>query len=227
MPFNAEAELERVLIPARIKNGHLVCFYGDAPLPKLKEGAMVDLYVQSGAIVDPKVIEIFNGNSEEILLPKGTPVMARLSVEKMSAEDTQKLIELKTWPLLGYPTRFAVIILEEDLMIHLRGTKKAELSAAKCSIPELGNVKARSLNHAYTMLSKRFETGRLASGGNVFESLYVESGNHWRPLGDLRDIAQARCEHEIAAKMGGLFGRQDFEPVATMKKEVKISKGII
>ncbi|RPI26707.1 MAG: hypothetical protein EHM61_10970 [Acidobacteria bacterium] len=58
---------------------------------------------------------------------------------------------------------------------------------------------ARSINHAFTLLSQEFETHRISHTANVFERVFYweESDQKWRCLDELRAQAEARFESEV------------------------------
>jgi hypothetical protein len=87
----------------------------------------------------------------------------------------------------GYGYLFAEARLQEPLKLRLRGDKEALLENCKCHIPVL-NTEARSLNHAFTLLSMKFETKRISHSGNVFARVYCysEKRKEWHPLDELR-----------------------------------------
>lgn len=66
---------------------------------------------------------------------------------------------------------YAQINLKQNLYLLFKGTKKPQLLECKCFIPALGN-EANSLNHAYTLLSEKFETKRRSHTGNCFLKIY-------------------------------------------------------
>ena len=88
-------------------------------------------------------------------------------------------------------TRFVEIELIDDLLIILRGTKKATLSRCKCTIPILNNQEANSLNHAYTLISQEFEKHRISHSGNVFKDIYYKKDDKWQPIDSFRDSLES------------------------------------
>ena len=93
---------------------------------------------------------------------------------------------------------YASIELEGDLEIELRGTKNPELCRCICSIPAKNGDKASSVNHAYTLLSEKFEKHRMTHTGNVFEQVYAQNENQqWVQLKVLRDGVYRQFEYEL------------------------------
>ena len=61
---------------------------------------------------------------------------------------------------------------------------------------------AISLNHAFTMLSQKFESHRISNTGNVYDRFfYKESNGHWFPLDDLRRGAQSQTERALISDL--------------------------
>ena len=67
------------------------------------------------------------------------------------------------------------------------GEKKPSLEECRCDVPVL-ETEARSLNHAVTLLSTRFEPKRISHTGNVFTRVFYRctKSKDWRPLNELR-----------------------------------------
>lgn len=72
-----------------------------------------------------------------------------------------------------------------SIELHLKGDKEPSLEDCKCRIPVL-NADARSLNHAYTLLSTAFETHRISHSGNVFTHVFFRGETCWLSLNEAR-----------------------------------------
>ena len=75
------------------------------------------------------------------------------------------------------------------------GSERAKLSECRCGIFLL-QKEARSLNHAFTLLSEHFETERLSHTGNVFRQGFTKHNGHWVCLDDLRLVRVRKALHE-------------------------------
>ncbi|MCF7730237.1 MAG: hypothetical protein K9N23_01055 [Akkermansiaceae bacterium] len=65
----------------------------------------------------------------------------------------------------------------EDLQLHLRGTKHAQLQPCQCDLEGFpDDVAILSINQAYTRLSERHESKRKSHSGNVFTLVYFHDG---------------------------------------------------
>src|SRR3546814_19856302 len=59
---------------------------------------------------------------------------------------------------------------------------------------------AISLNHAFTLLSQKYETHRISNTGNVYTRIfYQERNGRWYPLKDLRTGVQVQAERKVMA----------------------------
>lgn len=198
-----EKERRTILVHATMRKGQLVNFYTGQPLPDLREGAMVDLRIAEMDFNHPEDLKALAIERTEIFLGKGSVIFIRLNVERIRKEDHDKLVPVQTRSdFNGAPSRGALVKVEEDVMMRLSGSKKGSLGDAKCVIPILGDKEARSLSHAYTLLSKEFETTRRSNGGNIFEVAHLKDGKEWLPLETLRDHVMATHEREIMSKLG-------------------------
>lgn len=202
-----------IRIPVRVgKNGKIEYFYGEA-LPVIAEGTIGDLVVPAWSISEEK--EALRLQQEHIvqLLASGSVVM--LVVDHRSTPD-----DLRKHLKKGIRRRSRVsmgveVILREHLMLRLRGTKPASLQHATCCIPSL-KQDAKSLNHAYRLVSEKFEPQRLSHSGNVFRVGYYVNPNHtWISLDGLRSAAEASVEM--------LFSRIGAEIVESLPKEVGVA----
>ena len=208
MPILSDHYLKKTVIPAVFEKGEIKCFYGKGPLPRMVEGALLEIHVNSYALMDVGQDRVLSEEHTEVFLPEGQTLMVRLSLERIEDPKANGLHELQVDFGPGYPCRFAEVRLEEDLKIHLHATKHASLWPAKCSLPALEGGTAKSLNHAYTLLSRHFETKRITHGGNVFEAFYVCRDGRWRQLKGLRKVVAECFEAKIEGKLKELNDQQ-------------------
>ena len=107
------------------------------------------------------------------------------------------------------------------LWLRIKGLNKSELISSSIVLPEgLEERNAISLNHAFTLLSKKYETHRLSNTGNVYTHVfYQENNSRWYPLSDLRlgvldDVERSLIRDtwlEVEQKLG-------WRPVPNIKK---------
>ena len=182
--FIGDKTKKTIRILVRFKAGNIVRSDG-TPLPKVLDGTLGDLVLPSSHLVDEAERRELEEESVMELLPPQTVVLVGLSPGMMDAipRGLVKSVDLKA----GYGYLFAEVRLQERLVLRLRGDKDPALEDCRCIIPRL-NVEARSLNHAFTLLSTKFETKRISHTGNVFTRVYCysESRKAWHPLDELR-----------------------------------------
>lgn len=180
---------KRVLIRATLTNGVVKSARTTGALPKLKSGTEVLLSVPISAFEDESELRLYNGSFKRELLPAGTRLIARLSLNQIPKELQGMLDWYEVTPPLKTPSKFALIILEEDLYLNIEG-EKSSLADVKCTVPTLKRS-VGSLNYAFTQLSEFFEVKRAAHTGSVFERMYVEvdmGGGQWRVLDEIRKL---------------------------------------
>lgn len=178
-----------VKIPIRIVDGRAEYFYG-GPFPKLHD-VSGDIIVPAFAVVEKPFAEEFFENDDSELLPAGTIVVVNVRID---TAETGLCTDVECGPLKG---NVAVKLLEPLYLWH-RGTKSSVLDPCKCMIP-CTKEEASSLNHAYTIISKRFETERQTNTGNVFKKVYYKNGDIWERLERLRDKFDARFEQRYVS----------------------------
>ena len=151
------------------------------PLPKIQDGTLGDLVLQADHLVDEAERRELEEESVLELLPPRSVVFMGLSpgMNNGTPRGLVKSVDLRA----GYGYLFAEVRLQESLKLRLRGDKEPALEDCKCTIPRL-NAEARSLNHAFTLLSTKYETKRISHTGNVFTRVYCYSHSrkvwhHW------------------------------------------------
>jgi hypothetical protein len=203
--FVPEKSRKTVRILVRIKNGQVFRF-DSTSLPKISDGTLGDLILPASTLIDDKERQELQAESLLELLPAGTYVLVGLNPHSITQKNRSRLISasvLKIDPdpqaattpadvpqapstLIGRGyERFADVRLLEPLKLHLRGDKEPSLEDCKCSIPALA-TSARSLNHAYTLLSTAFEAQRISHSGNVFTHVFFRGKTRWISLNEAR-----------------------------------------
>lgn len=222
-----KANVSRVLhLPFTVSNGQIILEYGgEVPM---KDGAKGELVVKSSAITDPALIERYTERHIVRLLPEGTELLVMLSNNRPFNLSQELQGELKdralVYPKMGKwfgtgrrsatPSFVSIAIgpllpwqdapdesATGGLWLELKGPRSIGLLSSSITIPK--SVKTEdpieSLNHAFTVLSEKFEPQRISHTGNVYESvLYRETDGLWYPLKLFRDGHRADKEHEIA-----------------------------
>jgi hypothetical protein len=186
-------------IGIRFEGDKLVLLDG-SPLPKLRPNAVGELLVQPDVIESWADRERFTKDDVCRILEKGTGVFLGVSpyligdpaAEGLLREPEQMKLKTEYW--------LVEVRLEQDLCIRIRGDQEARLEKCKCTIPALKRD-ASSINHAFTIVSERYETQRLSHTGNVFQRAYtwVEPGG-WRTLDELRLTAIASVPSRTSAR---------------------------
>lgn len=189
-------------LPVRLNDGRFELFHGGV-LPKIKVGAIADLVIESHYFENPADVSSLEIHKTVTVQEKGAVLMARISSDY--CESIRGLIrDLKVAPPLGFPVAFVPIQLTESLDLTLVFGKPAHLNDCPCSLPTMDNLLARSVNHAFTLASRHYETRRRSNGGNVFLNVYFDDGMFWRPLRELRSRKELVFETEIAQRNGEL-----------------------
>jgi hypothetical protein len=171
-------------IGVRYVNGQFQQLSGEG-LPRLKDGTVAEIVVAEFGFAEFREKSPFIREQTTQLLPMNTAIMIELAT---SGIDVSRLNELYSPSDLGIlaPGRFAEVVLLEPLKLRIRGDQQATLAPAQCRIPIISKD-ARSVNHAFTLLSMEFETNRISHTGNVFEKAHVaQPQRRWITLGDLR-----------------------------------------
>jgi hypothetical protein len=91
---------------------------------------------------------------------------------------------------LEQPWAFVELVLLQALRLVRKPRKRSRLEDCPGTIPAI-SLEARSVNHAYSLISEAYEGWRRSHTGNVFREVFFQSSDPdglpwWRPLGDLR-----------------------------------------
>lgn len=191
-----------VLLPVRIRAGKVEFFYG-GPLPALKENTIADLIVPAYALANQQLIGALANELAFSVLPKRSRVLVGLRPECPGLPLINRVGKDRMPFEFGW---FGEVILEEELGMRFRGTKRAILEPCTCSVPALNGgdapFVAESLNHAYTKLSERFEPHRRSHTGNAFELVFyrgvgTNQERTWEPLETLRRRFERKIEQRF------------------------------
>lgn len=187
-----------VVIPVSIKNGKIEYFYG-GNLPEIKD-VTAHLVVPAYAIKDKAKLKIFSSEREELILKTGETLLVEVKIEPQLLDkkhlDYLSFVD-STYEHRRHSLGYCIEInLIDDLLIILRGTKKAKLKSCKCFIPFLKD-EAHSLNHAYTIISQEFEKQRISHSGNVFKDMYYLKNKNWTSIDVLRQKSESTNENSL------------------------------
>ncbi len=171
-------EMKTARIPIRIKDGKLSFLYDETiDLSKLIVGEPIaEIIIPASSLKSPKLERIFNQEFSVEFFPQGTKLFCNLisANTKLSIKDEREFLhpDSRINSIFRHGVfLFAEVLLLEDLRLIYRGTKEPQLKSCICYIPAL-SVEAKSLNHAYTLLSQNFQKHRAAHTGNVYEHFH-------------------------------------------------------
>ena len=214
----------RLKLPVRFVDGHWEFALGGG-IP-VRPGAEAELVIDPNLITDAHFVQRVTQKVVVQFLPEGTELLVALTPGSLT---DGRLLKVPTLDRLGDPfpvasshlpsesTRFAVVTLRKPkelfpqglgpgatgggLWLTVTGLWDCELNSPAVSFPKEYELDpARSLNHAFTRLSEKFETHRISHTGNVFQRVfYREENGWWRPLWQLREIAINRAENAVLA----------------------------
>lgn len=203
---------EKITLPVKRVGAHWEFFYGgDVPV---REGTLGELTLDARDITNEKFKQRVMQEVSVKILDEGTELLVALT-----DHDTKGR-------LIGYPekmpmhvpwgtTRFAKVrlgpqrpkkgqlsldteISRGGLWLKVKGLERCELQASTVLMPEGFEEPAVSLNHAFTLLSERYEKHRLSHTGNVYSRVfYCEGNGHWFPLDDLRRGVLVTAERNL------------------------------
>lgn len=167
-----------------------VCTLADGTaLPKIKQGALAELVIHAGDLLDDDERKILVSERNILFLPRGTQLWARVKEDEVPEKIKPHRVEMKVYPVV--PELVVAFNLQEDLNLTIRVAKGSVLADCKCYIPSLG-FEAKSVNEAYARISTAFEPSRRSHTGNVFNCVFAKLNGALRPLADLRKARESQ-----------------------------------
>ena len=185
-------------------DGQTLTLLDGAPLfPSLRKGCVAELIVSPESVTNQLLEGRLAAETTVKLVDAESYLMVGVSPNML---DTfrEGLVDAVDVPIVSQYV-FVPIRLEWPLLLRVRGDQEARLSECSCTIPSL-NATAKSLNHAFTLISEAYETKRLSHSGNVFERIYAEmSPGWWRSLDNHRTQALSSMGKQSDGRTGELF----------------------
>lgn len=235
----------KLTLPVKMVNGQWEFLLGGA-VP-VKDGTVAELTVPMDRITDAEFAKRVTAESTVKVLSAGTKLYVALSdrASALQPADMFERIEIDYQYLPRGYSRFLAItigpptdqqakqrgLFEEEkeggLFLRQIGLDRTEILSSSIKLPEgFDPPFAQSLNHAFTLLSERYETHRLSHTGNVYTSMYyLESNGRWYPLDLLREGIRADAERQVIqaawAELERLLG---FRPVTRARPSKKNSR---
>jgi hypothetical protein len=182
MGFIPDSYSATVRIGARWRNGKLLSL-GEEPIPEIQDGTLIELVIPAWAVTSENDRRRLRSMTQIDMLPEKEILWLGLSRQAVSPELHEKFPNHGAGAAAGY--LLADVKLLAPLRASMDGSQRIKLEPCRCHI-RLMNTEARSLNHAYTLLSQEFEPERLSHTGNVFRHGFVKRNGHWASLNDLR-----------------------------------------
>jgi hypothetical protein len=176
-----------VWIPVTVTKG-VVSEYGKGSLPPIQDGSVGELVLRLSSILNLEDQKRLAGEKSVPFFPPGTELWVHVSPHHIADELKGHAV---TWN--GAPGPLVRVVLNGALMMRLRGIKAATLIDVACTIPAL-NTDALSVNHAYRLVSEKFEPHRRSHAGNVFKEVFVVEDEMAQQL----DFYRAAIEIQMA-----------------------------
>lgn len=204
---------KRIRIPVKLLDGHWELLYGGAV--RARNGSTGVLSLSRDQIEDEAFLKVLSEKHRIRILDEGTELRVALTVREKLESSLYKLLVSTEWdraakisvesqfvPIwLGNPNEAQVKKGEKKggLWLELQGMEPRGLESSTVTLPEGMDVTAAiSVNHAFTLLSERFEPWRKSHTGNIYERVfYGENDGRWYRLGDLREREMAQAERAI------------------------------
>jgi hypothetical protein len=222
--MNNNFKASPVRIPVRLVDGAWEYFDGRG-LP-IMDGARGTLVIDKHAVLDEDFLDHLTRRSAYKILPEGTELLVALTIKPEPGFEPgieQHLLgahDVGVHPIghaqyrrLSSSTRFVKVQIGQPTEIDpfestnesggvwllLEGAESKSLRTSQVMLPPgVSPEPAISLNHAYTLLSEKYEPWRKAHTGNIYQQVFYEEKNkQWYPLEIPRRAAIAEDEHQL------------------------------
>lgn len=207
---------EQITIPVKRIGDRWEFFYGgDVPV---KEGTLGQLKIDADALEDWKFRDRLTQQAMVRILDEGATLLVALSDHTYSALNlwgefpmgvplgATRVLAVQIGPVREKkkPKNKNLPVLEEKggLWLSVKGLDQCVLQSSTIKLPaDFGGAVALSLNHAFTLLSERYEKHRIAHTGNVYERVFYQDKDLcWYPLKDLRQGALVSAERKLLSE---------------------------
>jgi hypothetical protein len=178
---------------------------GTSILTMLTKDTLGELMISPASIKDENLRSQLSRETEVALLESGSSVMFGVSPNMLDGTNGKGLIPSEDLGIVSSYV-FVSVSLKSSVSLRIRGDQEARLSDCVCTIPAIRNKKARSLNHAFTIISEYYETKRRSHSGNVFQRAYAQTEKgEWLSLDDHRIRAVIIGNPELKATERPMF----------------------
>jgi len=213
-----------IRIPVKLVDGNWEYFYG-ASLP-VKNGAVADLLVDESAVIDKDFLKVLKRKSKHKIIEEGVKLLVALTIKDKPELDPELKKHLKKrsssgiklgssfyYKLRSDDTQFVEISIgaltdkqkqdnpKEDggIWLELQGMQPKSITTSSIKLPDgVFDDEIISLNHAFTLLSEKYEPWRKSHTGNIYDRfLYQETNGTWYPIEVLRNTEIIKEEHQL------------------------------
>jgi hypothetical protein len=209
-----------IRVPVKLVDGQWELLYGGAV--KVKNGTFGELHISYDQIDDKAFLRTFTEKRRLRVLGEGAELRVALTIRSSLPSDLLGHLLARDETRhnhtanISVDSRFVRIHLasptnvqerrgEEKggLWLMLEGMEPRGIESGIVRLPEVQGLKvACSVNHAFTLLSEKFEPWRQAHTGSIYERVfYPEEDGLWYPLNDLRDKELASAERQVIAAL--------------------------
>ncbi len=155
---------------------------GGRHFPSLKKDAVVEMRVQTSALVDENEVQKWLEETAIPLFPAGEILRARIGSVSMKTDHERHVITEIDSP---QPGKFVGIELKEPLVLRVRPSGYAKLADVGCEVLGIGRA-ALSLNEACKIVSEVFQPHRRSNSASAFRSVFYRDEGWWLPLSAYR-----------------------------------------
>lgn len=194
---------------------------------RVRDGAYGELIVALHSIDDAPLVEALSSKRSVQVFDEGATLLIALSIRTDIAPELKKHLvrrsDLRLATCDGVPADCAFVAvtvgpslrrvsgeIRRGLWLLFDGFEATGIESGPIRVPpEVSGDPAISLNHAFTLLSEKYEAWRKAHTANIYtRAFYQEENSVWYPLDDLRQRELGSVERKVVADVWSGVGRQ-------------------
>jgi len=214
-----------IRVPVKIKDGKAEYFNGGS-IPA-RDDTIADLVLSESAITDKTFLKLVTHKTKHKIFDEGTELLVALTIKAKPTLDDLLVKHLMNighpeivlgssyfYKFRSADTKFVKIAIDKPtdkqnklapddeggMWLDIQGLQAKGISSSTIKLPDgVVNEIAISLNHAFTMLSEKYEPWRRSHTGNIYDRLlYKEKNGKWYPIDLLRNNTLIQAEHQFA-----------------------------
>jgi hypothetical protein len=206
-----DADAKTIRLPVRFIEGRFINQITGVAITEIKHETPCEIIVNANKITDDDLLIVLGNETDVDLVKEGTVLLAQVGRKDIPSNMRQFAVSPDGMSS-KYDAEYVEIELREPLVMKFRGSKQPQLKDCECYIRSIDQI-AKSINHAYSLISTAFEPKRRSHTGNVFQKVFYSYETRsqrqgWHVLNRLRSKTLFAYGEYLAAKYREMKNKQ-------------------